>query len=848
MSHSEKGRQLRIRLKVSMIISVLLFVFLAFFIEQKSEKTIQSVGDMYMHSISEELVLHFTTAINSHFNLLSDLVKEENIRSHNIEELKKWLADGAIIRNLSFLALYSENGECDIIYGDPVNLDDDSLFLSSLRNGNKRITSGISISGEKLLLMGIPNVKLTGIDSAHMALVAGIPMNYINETLELDVSGSAVYSHIIRMDGSFVIKSGDVVRDTYFKRIYGKVSKGADKIVDEMKNAMKNYKHYSAILDINHERRHVHCTKLEYADWFLIMIMPYSSADDEISRLASQVLYVTAAGGSIILLMFFWIFRIYTKNLKTQMDEADRRRKDALEANKAKSIFLSNMSHDIRTPMNAIMGMTSIAMTNIDDKERVQNCLQKITVSSRHLLSLINDVLDIAKIESGKMPLAQERISLRSVVENVVTIIQPQADAKHQKFDVIIHDLFVEDVVCDGLRLSQVLINLLGNAVKFTPKNGSIQLCIHEEDVSPKEGCIRVHLSVEDTGMGMTPEFREKIFESFSRAENSRVKKLEGSGLGMAITKYIIDAMGGTIEVQSEVGKGSCFRIVLDLQKAQSKNEDMVLPNWKTLVVDDDIQVCKSTVAFLHAMGMDADWVLDAQSAVKRIADRHGTPEEYRVVLVDRVMPDMDGLELAGEIRLRYGEEIPVLLIAAYDWNGIEKQAEAAGVTGFIAKPLFKSTLFDRLKPLCFEEEGPAPKHQEGIEDLTGKRVLLAEDNEMNWEIAEDLLSLTGLKLDRAENGQICLEKFRQSPAGYYDAVLMDVRMPVMSGLEAAEAIRALDRPDARTIPIIAMTADTFTDDVKQCLDSGMNAHVAKPIDVRTVSRLLKKYIRDVGR
>ena len=449
----------------------------------------------------------------------------------------------------------------------------------------------------------------------------------------------------------------------------------------------------------------------------------------------------------------------------------------------------------------------------------------------------------MSKIESGKMTLSTEQISLREVVEGIVTILQPQLHLKHQKFDVFIRDISAEDICCDSVRLTQILLNILGNSVKFTPEGGSIQLSLYEE-ASPKgEPYIRIHLVVEDNGIGMTPEFQERIFDSFSRADSKRVQKTEGSGLGMAITKYIVDAMEGTIKVQSELDKGSRFHVILDLKKAQLQEVDMVLPGCRVLVVDDDPQLCESTVAALSSMGIYADWTLDAKSALEQMALRFESQEAYQLILSDWKLPEMDGIALARKIRSIYGNELPVLLTSAYDWSEISAEAKAAGVTDFLSKPLFRSTLFYGLKPYLSGVTASLPVASKSQADFIGRRILLAEDNDLNWEIASELLSDLGLTLTWAENGEICLEKFQASEVGFYDAILMDLRMPVMTGLEATKAIRALNRPDAKTIPIIAMTADAFAEDIQNCLNSGMNAHVAKPIDLDEVSRLLKKHV-----
>ncbi len=365
-----------------------------------------------------------------------------------------------------------------------------------------------------------------------------------------------------------------------------------------------------------------------------------------------------------------------------------------------------------------------------------------------------------------------------------------------------------------------------------------------QEEPSPKgEDYIRIRLCVGDNGIGMPPEFQKVIFEAFAREDSTRVHKTEGTGLGMAITKYILDAMGGTIEVKSEQGVGTEFYITLDFLKAEVQEEDMILPNWNMLVVDDDRQLCESTVASLKSIGVNAEWVLDGENAVRMAMERHQQQNDYQIILLDWKLPGMGGVETARRIRQCLGEEVPILLISAYDWCEIEKEAHGVGVMGFIAKPLFKSTLFHSLKQFADASGEILPKQKEQEPDFIKKRILLAEDNELNWEIASELLSELGLILEWAENGKVCLEKFTAAPEGYYNAILMDIRMPVMNGYEATKALRALPREDAQTIPIIAMTADTFIEDVNKCLETGMNAHIAKPIDIREVSRILGKYL-----
>ena len=525
------------------------------------------------------------------------------------------------------------------------------------------------------------------------------------------------------------------------------------------------------------------------------------------------------------LLLVFWQ---YSKLLRGQMSELEKARKEAVHANKAKSEFLSNMSHDIRTPMNAIVGMTAIATANLNDMQQVQNCLRKISLSGRHLLGLINDVLDMSKIESGKLTLSMDQVSLREVMDAIVGIVQPQVRSKRQQFDVFIHDITTENVCCDSVRLNQVLLNILGNAVKFTPEEGQIHVVMYEEPSEKGEDFIRIHFHIADTGIGMTPEFKARIFESFVREDSARVRRTEGSGLGMAITKYIVDTMGGTIEVESELGKGSEFHVTLDLERAETPEEEMILPEWNILVVDDDQQLCESTTASLKSIGVKADWALTAEGALEMLEHRAQLRDHYHIILLDWKLPDMDGVAAAKEIRRRFGSETPIMLISAYDWSEIESEAKQAGITGFISKPLFRSTLFNSLRQFAdIDQETEQTAQAEARRDLSGKRILLAEDNELNWEVARELLSVLELELDWAENGEICVTKFEKSPVGYYDAIIMDVRMPVMDGYEATAAIRGLKRPDT-DIPIIA-TGGPSDATILETIQAGANAITYTP-------------------
>lgn len=835
------------------IICIVLFTALGFFMNKKSDETLNEMGTIYMSGLNERISKHFETILDMQISDLQSVISElSDEMLGDYQKNKDTISFICDTHPFEYLALYDGKEHFHMLYGEQIELVDPEPFKNSIVNGSEKIAAGKTNTGEPVIIVGVPASYSISEDVDSLALVAGFPSSYIEQILSLDDESAIVYSHVIRRDGSFVIRSGEAFRDNYFDRItaiYDELgAHGAEDVVESLEKAMEGHEDFSYILDMGTERRHVYCSSLPNSEWYLVTVMPYGIMDQTVSNFSKLWITMAVLSCMLILGMLLVIFVKYYKITGQQIEALNNARNAAESATRAKSEFLSNMSHDIRTPMNAIVGMTAIATSNIDNRDQVMNCLRKITLSSKHLLGLINDILDMSKIESGKLSLNMEQISLREIMESIVNIVQPQVKAKKQEFDVFIKDIEAEEVYCDSVRFNQVLLNLLSNAIKFTPDGGKIELTLNEE-VSPLgENFVRVHIIVKDTGIGMSEDFKKIVFESFAREDSKRVHKTEGTGLGMAITKYIVDAMQGTIDIDSVQGKGSTFRVTLDLEKAEEREEDMILPSWNMLVVDDDEMLCESAVNSLKEIGIIAEWTLDGETAVKMVAERHNAGSDYNVILLDWRLPGIDGIETAREIRKH--TDIPILLISAYDWNEIEDEAKEAGISGFIAKPLFKSTLYYGLKSIAadggeeFAESSEAKTANEDVSSLDGRHILLSEDNDLNWEIANELLSSQGLILDHAENGKMCLEMFEKSAEGYYDAVLMDLRMPVMNGYEAADAIRGLDRADA-DIPIIAMTADAFSEDKQKCLDHGMNAHIPKPIDIREVMRLLKKYIEN---
>ena len=513
-------------------------------------------------------------------------------------------------------------------------------------------------------------------------------------------------------------------------------------------------------------------------------------------------------------------------------------------ANKAKSTFLSNMSHDIRTPMNAIIGFTTLAVSNIDDKKRVRDYLGKILSSSNHLLSLINDILDMSRIESGKIHLEETEVSLSDVLHDLKTIISGQIHAKQLELYMDAMDVTNEDVYCDKTRLNQVLLNLLSNAVKFTPAGGTVSVRIRQYPGTVK-GSELYEIRVKDNGIGMSQEFVQKIFSPFERERTSTVSRIQGTGLGMAITKNIVNMMGGTIEVLTEQGKGTEFivRLPFRIQSKHQRIEKIAeLEGLKALVVDDDFNTCDSVTKMLVKVGMRSEWTLSGKEAVLRARQSMEMGDAFHAYIIDWRLPDMNGIEVTRQIR-SLGDDTPIIILTAYDWSDIEVEARAAGVTAFCAKPMFMSDIRDTLMTAIGQKQAEAEAEilPTAGSDFRGKCILLVEDNELNSEIAVEILNEYGFLVDTAENGAEAVEKVKNSKPGNYDLVLMDVQMPVMNGYEATKQIRALDNPALAGITILAMTANAFDEDKKKALECGMDGFLSKPIVIEELISILQK-------
>lgn len=544
----------------------------------------------------------------------------------------------------------------------------------------------------------------------------------------------------------------------------------------------------------------------------------------------------------------------YTHRLVDEQKKQKRLLEEALhqaeQANAAKRLFLSNMSHDIRTPMNAILGFAALAGAHIQERERVKDYLAKIMSSSKHLLSLINNVLDMSRIETGKISLEEAPCSLADIMHEMKNILIGSINAKQQDFFIDTVDVKHEHVCCDRTRLSQILLNLLGNAIKYTQSGGTISVRIIELKGAPA-GCAKFEFHVKDNGMGMSPEFVNKVFEPFERELNSGANAVIGTGLGMAITKNIVELMNGNIEVQSEKGVGTEFVVTLSFKISDEEPENLEIEELKgvrALVVDDDFNTCRSVTNMLETLGMRSEWTMYGKEAILRTQLAHERGEDYHVYIIDWLIPDINGIEVARRVRQEIGDSAPIIVLTAYDWSEIEEEAKEAGVSGFVSKPLFMSELSDCLKRVCTKVDDSDDNYDEIsplVEEFMGRRILLVEDNEMNQEIAIAILEEAGFFVELACDGRESVDKIINNPVGHYDVVLMDIQMPVMNGYEAAREIRNLADPDLACIPIIAMTADAFEEDRMAALEAGMNEHIAKPIDVEVLFRALKDILKD---
>jgi len=635
---------------------------------------------------------------------------------------------------------------------------------------------------------------------------------------------------IVDFDGDYIIKSKTFKNSNFFE-FYKSYNSSDPALLENLHAKITSSTGSLVILNSRGENMLLAYTPIaESVGWTLLSLIP--ETDIKLNTQNWTLIGAISLGLIVLFLIDLLFIQRFNQKLRVAAQEAD-------SANRAKTDFLSTMSHDIRTPMNAIIGLTAIAQKNLGDTEATGESLRKIGLAGNHLLTLINDILDISKVESGKLSLSPATFSIVETVENLVNLSQPMVKEKNIDFNFRINRMGKEYLYADQLRLNQIYINILSNAVKYTNPGGSVNVDMREEE-SSVPGCVRMTYRVADNGIGMSPEFMKKLYQPFTRQTDSRVNSIQGTGLGLAITKKMVDLMGGTIDCQSEQGKGTTFTVVIDIPVSDRQIDELRLDPIDVLVVDDDELTLQTTADMLGSMGASAECAVSGAEAIEKISARHSEGRSYDIVLLDWKMPGMGGIETVRRIRSEIDEKVPVMLISAYDRTEIEDEAKKAGANGFIGKPLFCSTLCDKINRILGKEAKSA-EPEDDYSDLEGVHVLVAEDNDINWEIIQATLGMFGITAERAENGRICVDMIKTAEAGRYTLVFMDVQMPEMNGLDATRTIRRLDDPAAASIPIIAMTADAFSENIAECLNAGMDGHIAKPVDIKLVIKEIRK-------
>ncbi|MGN0596897.1 MAG: response regulator, partial [Ruminiclostridium sp.] len=856
---------------------------LTYFLMSSTMNSVNNVTEQEALSLLTENAVQMNSIIE---NQLANNWKQIDTISAALENMENHSSD--------MVAFFLQNASSDAY--NTLLLSDEGVYLDSsgqwgtkqiskdilpLMKGNERILLLQQDSDMDILMFGT-EIKPFYVEEEQMKyLFVYYKLDSYLSLLKMESFGGNGQIRIIDSKGTTLLHS-DNLPDSENRYLFFGTFKDAEFLHHDVVKDSDSFREYllSGESDAIHvvlssgENKIISFSKIPNMDWYIVISI------DQSLIMGTRLLSVEKISGTALMAVMFIVafslialsFVVYFSQKKTnaQNKELEKLNKQlrennasleearhlaeqsfhvAEEANKAKSTFLSNMSHDIRTPMNAIIGFTTLALTNAANTEKVKDYLGKILSSSNHLLSLINDILDMSRIESGKIKLDETEANLSEMLHDIKTIINGQIHAKQMDLFMDVIDVSDEDVICDKTRINQVLLNLLSNAIKFTPSGGTVSVRVTQIHNAP-EGKGMYEIRVKDTGIGMSPEFAERVFEPFERERSSTVSKIQGTGLGMAITKNIIDMMGGTIEVHSEQNKGTEFIISLCL-KLQSERKSIEkiaeLTGLRALVVDDDFNTCDSITKMLTLVGMRSEWTLSGKEAVLRARQSIEMNDAFHAYIIDWRLPDMNGIEVTRQIR-GLGDNTPIIILTAYDWSDIEAEARAAGVTAFCSKPMFMSDLRESLLSALGhqqkEEKNVLPVTDE-TDSFRGKRLLLVEDNELNREIAFEILNEYGFIVDTAENGKEAVDKVSASKLGDYDLVLMDIQMPVMNGYEATKSIRALKNNQLSAVPIVAMTANAFDEDRRTAAECGMNGFISKPINMEEVIEALHSAIKD---
>ena len=830
-----------------------------------TEKAVRSVSLLYLNELAErreQVVSARLADFISDMDIAIGLIEKDDLKS--IEKLQAYQARMKQLYGLEKFAFVDTTG---LIYTSRGTRTDIQLYNIDYNNLQKPEISIKNVSAEnKTIIIAIPVDRLPLEDRVLVVCFMELSIPNLLEGLSLQGgNNNSTFCNIYTKDGKALtdmVLGGLASEDNLLNALsHADYDKGYS--FEKVKDDFNGHIEGEVSFTYNNIRETLYYVPIHNTDWMLTYLIRESVISNQIGSISSGIIvrsqFLSAVTAFVLVAMFVFIIlhvrRTTRVSLQHEIQEAeDRIKREALsealkvaeESNRAKTIFLSNMSHEIRTPMNAIIGLDSLALHEPGLSDKVKDYLQKIGGSAEHLLNLINEILDMSRIESGKFALKNEEFPFSKLMEQVNTMFSVQCQEKGIQYNCHFVGNIDEYFVGDDMKLRQVLINILGNAVKFTNKGGSIDFSVQKTASFNSKSTLR--FTIKDTGIGMSKEFLPKLFETFTQENTSSSSKYGGSGLGLAISKSIVELMNGNIEVESEKGKGTTFTITVTLQDSTKKHEkdngdiDINLNELSVLVVDDDPVALEHAKLVLELAGIATETANSGKEAVEMVKLRHARREPFNLIIVDWQMPEMDGVETARQIRATTGDESAIIILTAYNWDDILDEAIQAGVDSFIAKPIFTGALLDEFKTVLKKKRSAEQSTRKKAE-LKGRHILLAEDVEVNAQIMENVLEMRGMKTDIAVNGKIAVEMFSKQPEGYYDAILMDMRMPEMDGLQATMAIRKMDRADAQKIPIIALTANAFDEDVQRSLQAGLNAHLSKPVQPETLFETLETMI-----